>query len=295
MRFGLIGTGHWARIAHAPALASTEGITFSGVWGRSPDAARELAAEHGSTAYDDIDDFLAGVDAVAFSVPPDVQAPLATKAAAAGKHLLLEKPVALSTAEADALVAAVEGSGVSSVVFFTLMFGSEVRGWIADVTARQGWLGGTGNWLGTAMRESDPFNTAWRRAKGGLWDLGPHVISLLWACLGPVDAVTAMAGPRDVTNLILRHATATSTATSTVTVTLGAPEPAAGTSVRIWGEPGWSCMPRTSDGTLPALRTALTELAANAAAGNPGHPCDVRFGRDIVYVLEEAERQLSKT
>ena len=46
LRFGLVGTGYWARIAHAPALASTEGIELAGVWGRDPRAAAALAAEH---------------------------------------------------------------------------------------------------------------------------------------------------------------------------------------------------------------------------------------------------------
>ena len=96
LRFGLVGTGYWARITHAPALASGEGIEFAAVWGRDPGAARTLAAEHGVTAYADFDEFLAGVDAVAFAVPPDVQAGMAAQAAAAGKHLLLEKPIATS-------------------------------------------------------------------------------------------------------------------------------------------------------------------------------------------------------
>ena len=40
LRFGLVGTGHWPRITHAPALASAEGIEFAAVWGRDPGAAR---------------------------------------------------------------------------------------------------------------------------------------------------------------------------------------------------------------------------------------------------------------
>jgi predicted dehydrogenase len=283
-----VGTGHWARVAHAPALASTDGVTFAAVWGRSQTAAGQLAAEHGITAYGDIDEFLANVDAVAFSVPPDVQAPIAIKAARAGKHLLLEKPVALSTAEADVLVQAVEQSGVASVVFFTARFEPEVRAWIAEVTAQDGWLGGAAVLLGSALRGSSPFDTPWRREKGGLWDIGPHVISMLWACLGPVEAVTAVAGQADITHLILRHPDATSTAT----VTLSVPDQAADASLCLWGEPGRSSMPATKDDVVTTLRTAIGELVANAEAHNPVHPCDVRFGRDIVRVLDEAQRQL---
>src|SRR2546427_726575 len=122
LRFGLAGTGYWARTAHAPALASTEGIEFAAVWGRVPQAAAGLAAAHHATPYHDIAAFLAAVDGVAFAVPPDAQAPIATTAARAGKHLLLEKPVALAEAEADDLVEAVTQSQVASVVFFTLRF-----------------------------------------------------------------------------------------------------------------------------------------------------------------------------
>src|SRR6516225_4645270 len=103
MRFGLVGTGHWAKITHAPALASTPGAELAAVWGRDPAAAAALAAAHGATAHTDFGAFLDSVDAVAFSVPPHVQAPLAVRAAEAGKHLLLEKPIALALHDADKL------------------------------------------------------------------------------------------------------------------------------------------------------------------------------------------------
>jgi len=180
LRFGLVGTGHWARIAHAPALASTEGIELAAVWGRDPGAAAALAAEHGATSFADIEALLAAVDGVAFAVPPDVQAPIAAAAARAGKHLMLEKPIAIAEAEADELVAAVAEGQVASVVFFILRFRAEMRAWLADVTARAGWAGGLTSWFGSSLLESSPFNTPWRRDKGALWDLAPHVISLLW-------------------------------------------------------------------------------------------------------------------
>ena len=151
MRFGLAGTGYLARITHAPALSSTAGIKFAAVWGRNPQAAADLAAEYQAAPYHDVSAFLAEVDAVSFAVPPDVQAPIATTAARAGKHLLLEKPLAISEAEADDLVEAVTQSQVASVVFFTLRFQEPMRAWLADVTARGGWLGGVGSWFGSSM------------------------------------------------------------------------------------------------------------------------------------------------
>jgi predicted dehydrogenase len=289
MRFGLAGTGYWAHIAHAPALAATEGVELAAVWGRSRPAAAELAAEYHATAYDDFSAFLAGVDAVSFAVPPDVQAVIATQAARAGKHLMLDKPVALTEAAADGLVEAVEQAGVASVVFFTQRFRPDVRAWLAEVAASGGWTGGVSAWLGSALRESNPFNTPWRRDQGGLWDVGPHVISLLWAALGPVTSVTADVGPADVTHLVLHHRGG---ATSTTTVTLSAAEAAAGFEAYVWGESGRLAAPGGSVDQVTALRTAVGELAANARAGQTRHPCDVRFGRDVGRVLAEAQRRV---
>jgi predicted dehydrogenase len=290
LRFGLVGTGHWARTTHAPALASTPGIEFVAVWGRNPDAAGQLAATYDATAHRDIDTFLADVDAVAFSVPPDVQSAIAVQAARAGKHLLLEKPIAISPQDADTLVRAVEDARVASVVFFTARFQTDVRAWLADVASRDGWAGAHAVWLGSALLENNPFNTPWRRDKGGLWDLAPHVVSLLWACLGPVVSVTADAGRDDLTCLVLHHEGG---ATSTATVTLNAPEAAEGFDFFVWGQPGRSAAPDETSQPATALRVALTELADNARSGQLDHPCDVRFGRDVGRVLAEAERQIT--
>jgi len=289
IRFGLVGTGYWARIAHARALASTPGVALTAVWGRNQEAAAALAAGFGATARPDFDAFLAEVDAVAFAVPPDVQNELAIRAAAAGRHLLLEKPVALSADAADALAAAVETAGVASVVFFTARFQPATRAWLREVTEAGGWAGGSAIWLGSVYSPSSPFNTPWRREKGGLWDLGPHAVSVLWSILGPVRHVMADRGRGDLTYLVLHHEGG---ATSTATLTLGAPEAADGFTLQVWGEHGVQTMPSLASDPVDALRAAVSELAANARAGESGHLVDVRFGRDVTHVLAAAQRQL---
>jgi predicted dehydrogenase len=294
LKFGLVGTGHWAQIAHAPALASTEGIALTAVWGRDPRAASELAAAHGATPYSvaspagDLAAFLDAVDGVAFAVPPDVQAPIAVTAARAGKHLMLEKPLAIAPAEEDELVAAVAESGVASVVFFTFRFRPDIRAWLAEVTARGGWMGGLTGWFGDSLMESSPFNTPWRRDKGALWDIAPHAVSLLWAALGPVTAVTADAGPADVCHLVLHHEGGTSSAI-TVSQNGGA---AAGFETYLWGPSGRSVVPAGSGDPVPPLRIALGELAGNIRSGQVAHPCDASFGRDVGRVISAAQRQL---
>ena len=288
MRFGLAGTGYWAQVAHARALTSTDGAELTAVWGRNPDRTAALANRHGAAAHADFDAFLTGVDAVAFSLPPDVQSELAVRAAAAGKHLLLEKPVALTAASADALADAVAAAGVASVVFFTARFQPDIRAWLAAV-AGPPWSGAQVVWLGSAVDDASPFNTPWRQREGGLWDLGPHALSVLAQALGPIESVLAGGGPGDVAHLILRHAGG---ASSTVTVTLQAPPGLDGFDLALWGERGRSQMPPLADDPLTALRAALSELISAANSADRAHPCDVRFGAAVTAILEQAKRQI---
>src|SRR5262249_17323367 len=151
--------------------------------------------------------------------------------------------------------AGLQAAGVASVVFFTCRFQPDARAWLEDLATAGGWQGASAIWLGSAYADSSPFNTAWRREKGGLWDLGPHAVSLLWAILGPVKSVTADAGRGDLTHLVLHHQGG---ATSTVTVTLGAPGAADGFELHVWGERGRSAMPPLAADPVTALRIAVT-------------------------------------
>src|ERR1035438_1568102 len=69
----------------------------------------------------------ADVDAVAFAVPPDVQAKLAVRAATRGCHLLMDKPVAFTSQDAERVVEAVDRAGVRSLVFLTSRFELRLR------------------------------------------------------------------------------------------------------------------------------------------------------------------------
>ena len=153
MRFGLIGTGPWASMVHGPGLVRAAGVELVGIWGRSSERSRDLATTLGTRSYDDVAALIADVDAVAFAVPPDVQADLAVLAADAGRHLLLEKPVATTVARARSVRDAVDRSGVASVVFFTDRFVDASRQWFDQVQATGGWRGG---WLRLVQRAPGP-------------------------------------------------------------------------------------------------------------------------------------------
>jgi predicted dehydrogenase len=288
MRFGLLGTGPWADIAHAPALAAHPDAEFTGVWGRRPEAAAALAERHGTRAYEDVDALLADVDAVAIALPPDVQADLAVRAAAAGRHLLLDKPLATTTDAARKVADAAQAAGVASVVFFTLRFEAESAAWIDARAAQDGWFTARADWLGSVFAgagDSPYAASPWRREKGALWDVGPHALSVLLPVLGDVTELTAAPGPGDTVHLVLRH---TGGASSTATLSLTAPPEAAGVAVELRGTAGVFGLPGRGAGPVVAFGNAIDALTEAARTGRP-HPCDAHFALRVTELLASAE------
>ncbi|SEO26523.1 Predicted dehydrogenase [Actinacidiphila rubida] len=291
MRVGLLGTGPWARSTHGPALAAHPGVEFTGVWGRRPEAAASVAALFGTRAYDDADALIADVDAVAVALPPAFQAPLAARAARAGRHLLLDKPLAATVEDARAVADAVDAAGVTSLVFFTLRFADGSARWIeeqAEAGRRTGgWFTGRADWYGAVFSaEASPYaDSPWRREKGGLWDVGPHALSVLLPVLGDATEVRAARGPGDAVQLTLRH---DSGASSTSLLTLTAPPPAAGVAVEFRGTPGVAAYPEGLTGSA----TDAMERAVDALLAGVPHPCDARFGLRVTEILAQAEAAL---
>ena len=287
MRFAVLGTGHWARTVHAAAIAAHPTAELAGIWGRDAQKAADVGAEFDVPGTDDLAALLEQVDAVAVAVPPDVQVPLAVQAATAGRHLLLEKPVGLSTAEADRVVTAVHAAGVASVVFFTFRFQAATTTWLSQA-ARTRLAGGAASWL-SALAGS-PFDSAWRREHGALWDIGPHALSLMVPALGPVDSVQAGAGAGDTVHLVLQHATPG--VASTVTLSHTVAPLATGIEFSVHGDAGRLVLLPDTESAVESLSAAVDQLEAAALTGG-AHPCDVDFGRDVVAVLETAERALA--
>lgn len=290
MRFGLVGTGPWAVMTHGPGLAAAHGVELVGVWGRSREKAEGLSRTLGVTAYGDYDGLLSDVEAVAFAVPPDVQADLALVAARGGKHLLLDKPVAVDVDAARAVRVAAADAGVASVVFFTDRFIDRSRTWFSQVAMTGGWRGGWLRWFSSLQQADNPFGASpWRQERGALWDTGPHALSTLAAALGPVTSLTAVGGEGDVVTLVLQHE---SGASSTVMLTQFAPPAAAGFEVAVWGESGLLHMPpRPDEGFIQAFATAAEDLVASADSGEP-HEVDLAFGTRVVELLADAQAQL---
>lgn len=193
MRIALVGAGPWARAVHAPAIAAHPRWVAAGVWARRPEAAAEVAAVSGGPVHGSFEELLDACDAVAFAVPPQVQGELVPRAAAAGRHVVLEKPLAADLPAAQRAADAIAAAGVRSATVLTLRFDPAVRAWLdavppgphgSDTVA-------TARWLSGALLGGPFAASAWRAEHGALLDVGPHVIDLLDAALGPVVDVEA--------------------------------------------------------------------------------------------------------
>lgn len=289
MRFGIVGTGHWARTVHLPGLAQTPGVLLVALWGRDASQARLLADRHGLRAYAKFDDMLAHVDALSFAVPPLVQSELALRAATAGKHLLLEKPVATTSVAARAILAKARASGVHSIVFFTRRFVPEIEAAI-EAASLQTWTQANATVHASVMANASPyFDSRWRQKLGAvLWDSGPHALSILIPVLGPVRAIGASEIRGNTVTFSTIHAR---NVPAHVSLTLHG-DPAGDMTRYGFGREG-----RTFDLPDPAydrpqvLARAAQELVEQASGAPARHRCDLAFGTGIVEVLEEIERR----
>jgi predicted dehydrogenase len=288
VRFGLLGTGYWAAETHGAALAAHPSADLAGVWGRDPAKAKTLASRFGATPYTDVDALLADVDAVAVAVPPNVQAELGARAARAGRHLLLDKPLALTAAAADEVVAAVEDAGVAALVFFTNRFRPGIEAFLAEQARIGGWYACRGVMHASIFHRDNPYGASpWRREHGGLWDIGPHALSILLPLLGDITEVTAVDGPRDTVNVIARHADGAATDLS---LTLNAAPNAVAMEQIFYGEHGVAVVPTGGETTpVQAFGHAVDRLTAMAASGERRDPRDVHFGRTVVRILAAAD------
>jgi predicted dehydrogenase len=289
LRAGLIGAGPWATAVHAPALSTHPDTRLVGVWARRPQAAAALAHAHGATVFGTVDELISAVDMVAFAVPPAVQAELALRAAAARRHLILEKPIASTVDDAARLADAVSRAKVASIVMLVMRFAPQTQQWLRELSEVGDWWAGSARWLSGALLGGPFANSPWRQSDGALADVGPHIVDVLDVALGEVtDVLAARYAEPDVWHLILAHRGG---ATSTATLSARLPVMPTIVSVEVYGRHGHSALsPRTTAPT-DSYAAMLTELVTMVRTGATSHPLDVHRGLHLQRVLHAARQQ----
>lgn len=203
--FAILGTGMVARY-HATAVAQTPGTRLVAVCGSGPERA-EAAARFGAPYVDDYRALLArpDVDVVCICTPSGLHAEQAIAAARAGKHVLVEKPMALTLADADAMISASREAGVLLGVALQRRTDPVFKAVHASIVAGEMGRLVLGSVTVPYLRTQEYYDSAaWRGTwaldgGGALMNQGIHLVDLLLWYLGDVTEVQA----RSAT---LRHA-----------------------------------------------------------------------------------------
>jgi UDP-N-acetylglucosamine 3-dehydrogenase len=199
-RFTVVGCGTAARHLHLPALraADAEVTAFASRSRASAESARNIWG-HGAVVdrWEEAvirDD----VDAVVVATPNSAHAQVAIAAAAAGKHVLVDKPLACTTAEADAMIAAALANGVTIVPFHNTRFAAPfvaardvvASGRLGSVTGFRAAFGHGGPQVWAP--EATWFFAHATSGGGCLIDLGVHIVDVVRFVVG--DEIVSVAG-----------------------------------------------------------------------------------------------------
>ncbi len=132
LRIGLAGAGHFGRF-HALKVVASRRATLSGVYDLDPARAAAVAAETRAPALP-LAALIDASDAVIIAAPAEAHHALATQVMEAGRHVLIEKPIAATLAQADALAALAAARGVVLQVGHLLRYSAEHRAISARIT-----------------------------------------------------------------------------------------------------------------------------------------------------------------
>ena len=196
IRVGIVGAGDFGA-QHAQALAQLDTVCLTAAARTDGAALQAFTQRYGGSGYTDYRCLLAdeSLDVVVIATPHHQHTPIALAAAQAGKHILLEKPMAPTLAECDALLAAVQQTGVKLMV-------GHINHFVPAYATAKALLdsGELGEIVCAHSTMSKSWMTANRRAwhldrktGGGIWlTIGVHVIDqLCWLIGAPVTQVSA--------------------------------------------------------------------------------------------------------
>lgn len=189
--FGVIGAGLWGQ-AHAEVYATHPNSKLIAICDLNMKLAQSVAGKYRVKAYNTVEQLLADpqIEAVGIATPDFAHRDPAVAAAEAGKHILLEKPLATTKEDAEAIVAAVKKNGVRLMVDFHARWNPPYV--IAKQTIEEGKLGEI---VSAYYRLNDvisvPINMlSWSQKSSILWFLGSHTVDTLrWLLNDEVERV----------------------------------------------------------------------------------------------------------
>ena len=196
LKTAVIGCGKVGHF-HARAWRQVEGCELVACWNRALPRAQAFAGDYGIRPYDDLERMVreCGVQAASICTPHMNHAGLASALAKLGVHIIVEKPLAVSLEDCDAIIAAVKESGVTGATISQRRFYEPVIR--VKRAIDEGKIGkpilGTVNMLGWRSMDyyrSDPWRGSWAMEGGGvLVNQAVHQLDLLLWYMGEVDSL----------------------------------------------------------------------------------------------------------
>ena len=194
LKTGLVGCGKVGHL-HAKALSRLPESRFVAACDSDFQRAQQFAAEYKVNAYHDVEEMIAksGVDSLDVCTPHPLHADPAIKAAKAGVHVLIEKPLASSLQDCDAILNAAKNSGAKIGTVCQRRFYApcqRIRRAIDEGKIDRPILGSVAmyGWRDQPYYKSDPWRGTWRGEGGGvLVNQAPHQLDLLQWYMGPID------------------------------------------------------------------------------------------------------------
>lgn len=207
VRWGMIGCGDVTEVKSGPALYKADGSQLVGVTNRTLAKAESWVARHGvGRVYADVDALLAdpAIDIVYVATPPNDHRALTERAAAAGKHVYVEKPMAMDADECDAMIAACAEAGVRLFVAYyrrAMPRFEQVRQWLEEGAIGRPCTVSIVQRMRPAEAERSPETLPWRLrpevAGGGKFlDVAVHALDVVDQWLGPLLDVHGAAANR---------------------------------------------------------------------------------------------------
>jgi UDP-N-acetyl-2-amino-2-deoxyglucuronate dehydrogenase len=312
--FGIVGAGVISS-THAKAIAALPAARLVAVTDVVPERAEAFAGKYGCHVEPDLDALLArgDIDVVSVCVPSGLHAGVGIQAAAAGKHLVVEKPIDVTLAAADRLIDAVRTAGVVMTVISQHRFDpglvelrrlldSRALGRLVVGEASTKWYRTQGYYDSAAWRGT------WALDGGALTNQGIHYVDLLRWSMGPVAEVTAVCATQthqmeaeDVALAILRFTSgAVGTIVASTAIFPGFAErlEISGTDGTVVVEDGEivhrafsTAVPEPGDrGSRVATGAVVPDVAANAAAlGIASHVAQIA---DLLAAIDEGREPL---
>ena len=216
IRWGVVGSGGIARRRTIPeGIVPAANAQLAGVYDSNPKANAEVAQAFGARAFESLEELLAAeIDAVYIATPVVVHHEQVTRCVKAGKHVLCEKPLAMTVQEGQEVVALAQACKVQLGVGFMMRFHSQHQEALKVIQA--GKLGRVVYGRAQLSCWYPPTEGAWRQdpsqgGGGSLMDMGVHCIDLLEMFFGPVASVSCHTG-----NLVQNYASEDSAVTTLV-------------------------------------------------------------------------------